>query len=113
MQAKGGEVLVTKVVRELVAGKGFAFGDRGEVVLRGWRTRCAPLRAELAGDLTRVAHSVAALFAMRRSRTLRPRDIARFLSLRAVSATRKLPRPSLEAHGAGEFSTSLWRKAPA
>ena len=34
-QAQGGEVLVTDVVRQLVAGKGFDFTDRGEVVLRG------------------------------------------------------------------------------
>ena len=35
-QAQGGEVLVTDVVRQLVAGKGFAFADRGEVMLRGF-----------------------------------------------------------------------------
>ena len=35
-QANGGEVLVTDVVRQLVAGKGFVFADRGEVVLRGF-----------------------------------------------------------------------------
>lgn len=34
-QASGGQVLVSNVVRELVAGKGFLFSDRGEVVLRG------------------------------------------------------------------------------
>ncbi len=33
--AEGGEVLVANVVRELVAGKGFAFADRGEVALPG------------------------------------------------------------------------------
>lgn len=33
--AKGGEVLVANVVRELVAGKGFLFNDRGESALRG------------------------------------------------------------------------------
>lgn len=35
-QARGGEVLVSNVVRELVAGKGFLFADRGETVLRGF-----------------------------------------------------------------------------
>lgn len=34
--AKGGEVLASNVVRELVAGRGFAFADRGEMVLRGF-----------------------------------------------------------------------------
>ena len=35
-QAKGGEIVLANVVRELAAGKGFIFGDRGEVVLRGF-----------------------------------------------------------------------------
>ncbi len=35
-QAKGGEILVSDVVRQLSAGKGFLFSDRGEVVLRGF-----------------------------------------------------------------------------
>ena len=35
-QAKGGEVVVANVVRELAAGKGFLFSDRGETVLRGF-----------------------------------------------------------------------------
>jgi class 3 adenylate cyclase/pimeloyl-ACP methyl ester carboxylesterase len=34
--AKGGEILVSDVVRQLVAGKGFMFEDRGESVLRGF-----------------------------------------------------------------------------
>lgn len=34
--AAGGEVLVSNVVRELVAGKGFLFSDRGDAVLRGF-----------------------------------------------------------------------------
>jgi class 3 adenylate cyclase len=34
--AKGGEILVTDVVRQLVAGKGFLFDDRGEHTLRGF-----------------------------------------------------------------------------
>jgi class 3 adenylate cyclase len=33
--AQGGEILVANVVRELVAGKGFLFNDRGEQPLRG------------------------------------------------------------------------------
>lgn len=35
-QARGGEVLVSMVVRELAAGKGFAFEDRGDAELRGF-----------------------------------------------------------------------------
>jgi class 3 adenylate cyclase/pimeloyl-ACP methyl ester carboxylesterase len=34
--ADGGEILVSNVVRELVAGRGFAFADRGEMALRGF-----------------------------------------------------------------------------
>jgi class 3 adenylate cyclase/pimeloyl-ACP methyl ester carboxylesterase len=34
--AEGGEILVANVVRELAAGKGFLFADRGETVLRGF-----------------------------------------------------------------------------
>ncbi len=35
-QAEGGEILASNVVRELVAGKGFLFADRGETELRGF-----------------------------------------------------------------------------
>jgi class 3 adenylate cyclase/pimeloyl-ACP methyl ester carboxylesterase len=35
-QAQGGEILASNVVRELTAGKGFGFTDRGEQVLRGF-----------------------------------------------------------------------------
>jgi class 3 adenylate cyclase len=35
-RASGGEILASDVVRQLVAGKGFLFSDRGEVVLRGF-----------------------------------------------------------------------------
>jgi class 3 adenylate cyclase len=35
-QAQGGEILVADVVRQLVAGKGFLFADRGQVALRGF-----------------------------------------------------------------------------
>ncbi len=35
-QAQGGEILSSNVVRELAAGKGFLFADRGEVALRGF-----------------------------------------------------------------------------
>jgi len=35
-QAEGGEILASDVVRQLVAGKGFLFADRGEVALRGF-----------------------------------------------------------------------------
>ena len=34
--AQGGEILAANVVRELAEGKGFLFGDRGEVALRGF-----------------------------------------------------------------------------
>ena len=35
-QAQGGEILASDVVRQLVAGKGFLFADRGDVALRGF-----------------------------------------------------------------------------
>jgi len=35
-QAHGGEILVSDVVRQLVAGKGFRFNDRGEHALKGF-----------------------------------------------------------------------------
>ena len=35
-EAAGGEILASDVVRQLVAGKGFLFSDRGEVELRGF-----------------------------------------------------------------------------
>jgi class 3 adenylate cyclase/pimeloyl-ACP methyl ester carboxylesterase len=35
-QAQGGEILVSDVVRQLVAGKGFVFEDRGEQALKGF-----------------------------------------------------------------------------
>lgn len=35
-RAKGGEILVANVVRELAAGKGFLFADRGVAVIRGF-----------------------------------------------------------------------------
>jgi len=35
-QAEGGEILVSNVVRELVAGKGFLFSSRGRTALRGF-----------------------------------------------------------------------------
>ncbi len=34
VMAKGGEILVANVVRQLAEGKDFMFGDRGEVALR-------------------------------------------------------------------------------
>jgi class 3 adenylate cyclase/pimeloyl-ACP methyl ester carboxylesterase len=40
-QARGGEILASNVVREIAAGKGFLFADRGETVLRGFED---PLR---------------------------------------------------------------------
>jgi class 3 adenylate cyclase len=35
-QGTGGEILVPEVVRALVAGKGFTFGDRGEFAMKGF-----------------------------------------------------------------------------
>jgi class 3 adenylate cyclase len=35
-QAGGGEILVPEAVRHMLAGKGFVFADRGEVVLKGF-----------------------------------------------------------------------------
>jgi len=35
-KAEGGEILAANVVRELAAGKGFLFSDRGDVALRGF-----------------------------------------------------------------------------
>ncbi len=35
-QAAGGEIIVSDVVRQLVAGKGFAFSEHGETTLRGF-----------------------------------------------------------------------------
>ena len=35
-KAEGGEILASNVVRELVAGKGFLFNDRGDTELRGF-----------------------------------------------------------------------------
>jgi class 3 adenylate cyclase len=35
-QARAGEILVSDVVRQLVAGKGYLFADRGDVALRGF-----------------------------------------------------------------------------
>ncbi len=34
--AKGGEILVSNVVRELTKGKDFQFADRGDVALKGF-----------------------------------------------------------------------------
>jgi len=38
-RAEGGEILASDVVRQLVAGKGFLFSDRGDVALRGFEER--------------------------------------------------------------------------
>jgi class 3 adenylate cyclase len=35
-EAAGGQIIVSSVVRELAAGKGFLFSDQGEVALRGF-----------------------------------------------------------------------------
>jgi adenylate cyclase len=42
-QAGGGEIVVSDVVRQLVAGKGFVFGDRGRWRCGGSRSRCGCL----------------------------------------------------------------------
>jgi class 3 adenylate cyclase len=36
-KADGGEILVSDVVRQLLAGKGFLFADRGEFVAKGFK----------------------------------------------------------------------------
>ena len=38
-QAKGGEILASEAVRQIVAGKKFPFSDRGETTLRGFEDR--------------------------------------------------------------------------
>ena len=35
-EGKGGEILVSEAVRQIVAGKKFPFSDRGETTLRGF-----------------------------------------------------------------------------
>jgi len=35
-KAEGGEIVASDVVRQLAAGKGFLFSDRGDVALRGF-----------------------------------------------------------------------------
>jgi class 3 adenylate cyclase len=49
-QARGGEIVLANVVRELATGKGFLFSDRGEIPLRGFEdpVRLYELRWELA-----------------------------------------------------------------
>ena len=37
--AKGGEILASEAVRQIVAGKKFPFSDRGETTLRGFEDR--------------------------------------------------------------------------
>jgi class 3 adenylate cyclase len=48
-QATGGQILASDVVRQLLAGKGFTFEDRGEAALKGFDEPGAPLRGALAG----------------------------------------------------------------
>ncbi|MDO8616686.1 MAG: adenylate/guanylate cyclase domain-containing protein [Dehalococcoidia bacterium] len=59
--AQGGEILAANVVRELAEGKGYLFGDRGEVALRGfddpvrvfevrWRSFDSPSAAATGGS---------------------------------------------------------------
>jgi class 3 adenylate cyclase/pimeloyl-ACP methyl ester carboxylesterase len=56
-QAKGGEILLANVVRELAAGKGFLFADRGEMALRGFDdpVRIYELRWEQQPSVTAAA----------------------------------------------------------
>lgn len=51
-KAKGGEILASNVVRELVAGRPYMFSDRGEVALRGFEdpARLFEVRWEEAGE---------------------------------------------------------------
>ena len=48
-EADAGEILVSNVVRELAAGKGFLFNDRGDHALKGLRGPREAVRGELAG----------------------------------------------------------------
>ena len=48
-KAEGGEILASDVCGSLVAGKGFLFSDRGDVVLRGLRGPGAAVRGAVAG----------------------------------------------------------------
>jgi class 3 adenylate cyclase len=47
-KAGGGEILVTDVVRQLVAGKGFAFTDRGEMEMKGFEEPVRLFEVEVA-----------------------------------------------------------------
>jgi class 3 adenylate cyclase/pimeloyl-ACP methyl ester carboxylesterase len=53
-QAKGGEIVLANVVRELAAGKGFLFADRGETLLRGFEdpVRLFELKWDQSGAVT-------------------------------------------------------------
>ena len=48
--AGGGQILVSDVVRQLVAGKGFLFADHGEFVAKGFEEPVRGIRSELAGE---------------------------------------------------------------
>ena len=47
-QAAGSEILVANLIRELAAGKGFLFADRGDVALRGFEE---PVRLHEVGTI--------------------------------------------------------------
>jgi class 3 adenylate cyclase len=49
-EAKGGEILASNVVRELVAGKNFLFSDRGETELRGFEDPVRIYEVRWLGD---------------------------------------------------------------
>jgi class 3 adenylate cyclase len=61
--AEGGEIITSMAVRELCAGKGFAFTDRGEQVMRGFRGSRPSVRGQLA-DLAAQSSRVTAYSSM-------------------------------------------------
>ena len=48
-QGDGGEILVSDVIRALVAGKGFAFTDRGEFIPKGFDDAVPSVGCPVAG----------------------------------------------------------------
>jgi len=71
-QAKGGEIFVSDVVRQLVAGKGFSFVDRGDTTLKGF------------GEPIRLYESLR-FASIRRWKGSRGMSKARMVALRATS----------------------------
>jgi class 3 adenylate cyclase len=125
--ASPAEVLVTGTIRELVAGSGIGFEDRGIHALKGipgeWRllgvtgldgtTRPGPLEPEAAAALREGI--VPALF-LRRKRApvlaVAGALVAAMLGVGLFLGTRSSPRPHPSTHPAASRSNSLWRLDP-